>query len=642
MRYSKRAFTLVELLVVIAVSSILLVLIFGPMVQSFNLTNEARAESEAQDTARRVLEEISTELANASYVRDNTTPDAMIEISLPADYFPAGTPPAQQFVMLPYAKVDFFPVAQGDPGNPTWNPYAGKTDPTLRGRAPIGELGLPLARGVSMVRYFIGLRDPFAPYQNGSEQRLVQAGKADNLYCLYRSEVVPLLNNGQVNSVYFDLAPDGGPLLDDPDFFTYLPKDTQAKRDRIIAWQKASRIITQLEGTDLITVLRDKKHKTVVIDPATNRPQVMPLLSFQPTAVSDEPASPDSNNSLGQEMPNRIPTGFTTKNAGWTGSYSLKWYRKNPAAVGSDFYYIENDYSTGVLQKIVRHSYPVSGGNNGSEAVFNLTRYMSDLERGQPNLANAIFPGIKHGDPVAFVAEADRGKLVTSIPREHYMPPGSQLPAWTTGTNLTYALDPNPDKATINGAFNYQWQKYPLWSRRIERFLRLKADANSPLAAWPSTVSIVPNSEAVFGPDQRPGPHFGAPVRYRRAPSLDNDLGPNEYRINYSEMKYDPATLTSMGFNPNDPDVKQFILPRYEAGYIKFYSDPNYPLPAGQSNIIVTYHFQFNLPTDIITVDYATKEVMTVSLSIKRYMASSGNAHLTSLTNRVHVRNFLK
>lgn len=633
-----RAFTLVELLVVIAVSSILLVLIFGPLVQSFNLTNEARAESEAQNTARTVIEQLSTELSNATYVRDNSIPEAAIEVSLPAEYFPPGTPANQQFALLPYAKVDFFPASQGDPSQPLFNPRINRIDPTLLGKGPVGDLNVPLARGASMVRYYVALRHPFDPYTNGHEQRMVQAGRQDNFYCLYRAEIIPVLSDGTVNTQYFEIDQNGTPILDDPSFMLWRSSDGNPKQQRMNNWIRASQIVTHLENMDLITVTRDKKTRDVVFD-QNGKPQVIPLISFQPLAVSDEPASPDNTTSLGDESPNKTPTGFTTKSAGWTNGYGIKWYRAAPTSGVIDYYYLQNDWLGGRWQKVMYHAWS-QGGNQASEPVFNLTRYQEDLERGTPNLWSAINQGAST-EPIAFVADPVSGKITTSIPREHYMPQGSQIPTWSTGNSVSYISDPNPDPTTVNGRLNYLYRKFPLWGRRIERYLRLKDDMDSPLTKW-SSVSIVPSSEAVWGPDQRPGPHYGQAIRYRRVPSLDVELGPNQYRINYQKLAYDPAELRRIGFDTNDQDVQKYILPRFEAGYIRFYSDPNYPLPQGTNNIIVTYHLQFNTATDVVTVDYSTKEVMLINLAIKRYERSSGNAHLTSLTNRVHVRNFLK
>jgi len=54
-----------------AITIILLGLIFGPMYQGFNLTNRARVQVLSQDTARQVMEVLQRDTANGVFVFDN-------------------------------------------------------------------------------------------------------------------------------------------------------------------------------------------------------------------------------------------------------------------------------------------------------------------------------------------------------------------------------------------------------------------------------------------------------------------------------------------------------------------------------------------------------------------------------------------
>ena len=71
-RARRAAFTLIELLVVMAITVILLGLIFGPLVQGFNLTNRARVQVETQDSARRIAELVQRDLSQAIFIFDNS------------------------------------------------------------------------------------------------------------------------------------------------------------------------------------------------------------------------------------------------------------------------------------------------------------------------------------------------------------------------------------------------------------------------------------------------------------------------------------------------------------------------------------------------------------------------------------------
>ncbi|MEX2243794.1 MAG: prepilin-type N-terminal cleavage/methylation domain-containing protein, partial [Fimbriimonadaceae bacterium] len=61
-RTIRHAFTLIELVVVIAITSVLLLIIAIPLVQGFNLTRASQAYAEAQAAARAVRDMIVADL----------------------------------------------------------------------------------------------------------------------------------------------------------------------------------------------------------------------------------------------------------------------------------------------------------------------------------------------------------------------------------------------------------------------------------------------------------------------------------------------------------------------------------------------------------------------------------------------------
>lgn len=208
MMRNRRAFTLIELLTVMAISAILLGIIIFPLYQSFNLTREAQAFSDAQDRARILSERIGREIGNAYSVRGGTLaftringvdqslqPSAVV-IRVPKDN---GTIEA----VLPYTKLDLVQPAEGDQseisGGGFHNPVTGMIDPTLR--SPKGQVVLPVAPGFSMIRYFVALRDPALPYNDPYDGLLMQRNSdRDNLYLLYRADVQPYVRRAGVGS----------------------------------------------------------------------------------------------------------------------------------------------------------------------------------------------------------------------------------------------------------------------------------------------------------------------------------------------------------------------------------------------------------------------------------------------------------
>lgn len=754
----RRGFTLIELLTVITISSLLIGLIVYPLFQSFNLLRQGQAMADAQDRARIISDRVKDEIGNAVAVRDNTGIKGSITVVVPGKPDAAGKQDDVP-VTMPYAKIDIVRPAQGDPtrgpSGAFINPDTGKEDPTQS--APKGQVVLPLAAGATVVRYFIGLRQPLD--QNGLPSRyanpyegvlMKRGGGRDNLFSLFRAEVQPYVyttSGPRVNLALFqdannDNVPDD---IDDPAFFTFLPGTdynpaTRAltapgteKSKRIRAWlgqgfnditdpndpAKVIRcplgratIVTELQRYDMIQPLFDRRTRDVVydntfdaIEPTVQRirPRIIPLAQFKPTRISSDPAQGEQAVRLGEETENAeqiAPDVYTTQYGGWTSTlirtWPTGWNRLDPAT--NEYLVGRTDPRNGQAGIAPGFSIyifdPDSGGEetlDGTE-VFDVRTYeqgvagssdypfsraiqQADSRSGwltSPDVAKfrsifePYFPDSATGKLLASFQITEVGAIGTPPPVDN----PNNLPEQPTGLALSplqadlpppngdagYKTSPySPQGGTdygINRAFNRVWNEHPELRPDIHRFIDLRVTAQgdgtaSPLDPNPSVgfprAHIVPGSEEVTGPDQIPGEHYGQPILYTRTPRVP---GPNQYRINYVDLAEPDYSVLGLSNPPPSYDPANFVSavvqPRYKAGYIELNSDPNAPLPQGTFQVF--YRFQFTRPNDVFAVDYDSRQVMSINLTIRTFPQSnvSPEAQAVSLKTTAIVRNFIR
>jgi prepilin-type N-terminal cleavage/methylation domain-containing protein len=668
----RRGFTLIELLTVMAITAILMTIIVVPMIQGFNFVRTAQAFADAQEKGRLVMERISREISNSAGVRDNSGDRGACDVILPGRAL--GT---RETIRLLYTKVDIVKPAQdGEVGATGYiNPVTGKIDPTLKAKK--GQIVLPVAPGSTFVRYFIGLRDPFSTdgYVNPYDGLLMaRTGAKDNLYVLYRAEVNPYVFSGgslQPNSQLFEVA-GGQPVLDDPTFFTYDGSDITVagtKGNRIANWLKSATIVTEISRYDMVMPIYDKASREVTYD--GNVPRILPLVQFRPTRVASEPAIGQEAVRQGAEaegMDQFAPSVFITKFGGWSNTliraYPTGWATGEPYQVAraggatnvSIFFYDPSvnpdELSSGVeLFDVTRYENAVSSSNVADRYHFTLalnTAGLSSLTR----RANFIpyFLDTHSGKiyPQFGIWEVgtDVSALNNNLPSKSA---GPQISA-NTKTTLSGGIE---TYTTINEQFFKAWQDYPDLRPNIHRFIDLRVTPNadgtpSPLNPDPTIgfarATIVPGSDEVTGPDQLSGPNQGQIIRYYRTTGKP---GPNQYRINYVDQT-EPTDYTMLGFPSNPPatyDPTNFLSvvyqPRFKVGYVQLYSDPNTPLPSG--NVTVRYRFQFTKQGDTIAVDYDSRQIMQVLLTMRNYpQTSAPNPQGITLKATATVRNYLR
>lgn len=743
----QRAFTLIEMIVVIAITAVLLTIIFVPMIQGFTFTRAAQGFADAQDKARSLSEKISREIGNAAAVRDPSGIGGTVFVRLPIpqqalDENGARITPANagQTVPVPlqYAKLDLIPPAEGDPGRGPGgafvDPNTGKEDPTLS--APKGQVTLPLAAGTRLVRYWVGLRDPFRPYTNPYDGLLMaRTGGRDNLYVLHRAEVEPVVTRAgagnpvvAVNADFFDVDtndPTGRtPIYDDPAFFlpnldaAGNPITTDAKAIRIGNWLRRSVVQTEVSRYDSIAPEYDLNSRLVKLD-ANGLPKLLPLVQFRPDRISNDPAEGQTAIQLGSEANGGLNIGpevFRTKFGSWSNGVVRVYPRNWKLEAGNTFYSVAKQYTDatnrrryGIFAVDATDQLSDTDPTNGT-LLFDSTQYL-DAER-----AERRFPFSEALDSAAmlngwtananlralftpFVVDGERGRVTASFGVSEIGPTAAgttpvarplQLPSAPansyTGANanisFTPANDPvvpaNPGEAfstntyaSINARFNKLWLDAQAGRNGVpsvlaergvaQRFIDLRVTPTGDNIASPldprlgfARTRIVPGSEEVYGPDMTAGPNYGFEVRYRR--TTNPIPGPNEYSINYTDLQEPNYGVTFGTANPPanyDATnlVSAVIQPRFKAGYLKLCSEPNIPIPASTrvngtdipTRIRVNYRFQMTDSSDVVAVDYDTRSLISVLLTIRNNAQTNlPNPPSVSLKATATARNILR
>lgn len=490
---TKRGFTLIELITVIAITAILLTIIMVPVIQSFNLVRAAQGFANAQSKARELVAQIEGEIQNAAGVRDNTGIKGSIDIPVPGQAGPAGP---EYLVRLPYAKLDILKVAQGDAasrvGTAYIDPDTGKVDPTLK--SPKGQPRFPAVPGDTIVRYFVGLRDPsrpyfnpYVPYENAAGDRWMgSTGGRDNLFVLYRAEVRPYIwvDEGSgpelvVNTAYFiDQDRDGdvsssGILLDDPSFFVWddgtptalypTPRsyDPANRNEMVQNWKDAATIVTELTRYDM--VMPKYNPNSFQMQFIGDVPALVSLVRFQPTRVAQETASPKLAVGSGEETENAVNIGadvFDTEYPNWSGADLMVWPSNGPDGSGP----LGNSAGRRVSVSVGTTGFLETQDNglggqslfyNGLAEVFNVTRYQQLRDAGAPypfaqalNLGNLT--GAAAANFVPVVPNESLGQLQASFPIQEI---GSELTDGN-GQAIPYASRIPSTQATEPGVFS--------------------------------------------------------------------------------------------------------------------------------------------------------------------------------------------
>ncbi len=446
-RAAARAFTLIELLIVIALTAVLLTLLIVPLISALRYTQQAQIVTAAQDAARITKERITRELGSAVFVFDGTSHPFQTSNSVTA-----GDDKYTNFLDLQIlsstgspvvahaynAKLDFVlpRTSKGAVVDPTANSQEGVNyTQSQNGSAIISNPSyvFPLAAGTTMIRYFVGLKDPTKPYNNTREGKA--NGSDDNTYILYRAEFQPYIKNAAgtgvtPNPALFAARNNSSnvsiPELDDPDFFRYVSRadtdwlddnhvtygtttlsgqDVASHNARVDKWVQISKPVIPGPNVDLLllphnadntltydiatgafpgTAHSGAAHDPVSGTPGKSYPIVNTSVTFRPATISGNatPGTTSDYNTQGvvsvdQAGYTYIPTVYTASSQSWSLPFHVGVFPGTYGQTGTDatattalnMYYDTEQFAAVAATVTPPSGYPPSGVTNTALSI---------------------------------------------------------------------------------------------------------------------------------------------------------------------------------------------------------------------------------------------------------------------------------
>ncbi|MHB0999321.1 MAG: PilW family protein [Armatimonadota bacterium] len=630
-----RGFSLIELLVVMGLTVIIMGLIFGPIMQSFNFTRQAGTVIRAQDNARIAMAKIKSDLQNAMFAYDNTRQPVGFYIS-----DNNGTPPdpgdSAQLAKAYYAKIDLVlprmhgycvePDSIHNPGgvnNPREFDRGDEAAPQCKYDGSLLELRpvQPLAPDTKIVRYFIGLENPTKPYANRYDP-LLKTASGNNMFVLYRAEFSPFDTKlfGDINpsvnlaksNFFYDNSTNG---LTNPDGSA----QTYAQ-----AWKRISVAIVTPKYADLVQVKYD----------STGKPVVTPTVTFAPTPVYNDPlvAVTDKNND--PERVDAPPAVYKAKYGNWILPYEVTVRRKrdgdNVPTIYKAMPRADNLPSEICIYRML------SNGKDPEQLVFDLDNY-------ERTKTDKTYPGYPYGvgdtgasginavlPELAFTVDTKGGKVNFAFPHVDVELSNqlsnvfqgkiaASIGISTNVINQFYDSAPVQDRYRLLEFHHSDTRQLPYVSSPSVTFQADRILGNS---------TVVPGLERVIGPYSRDP---GRSILYSRIPFYDMtaEPGPNQYKldIEYPVRDDNGDTLSGM----EGTAALYFHSAQAESGIGE-------PLPADR-NIYLLYYEQNNKRGDSLRANYVTKELMTVTLGVRVYDSTTRRPQTVQLTSKVRLKN---
>jgi type II secretory pathway pseudopilin PulG len=576
-----------ELLVVLAITAILMFILFKPLADALGLSRRAQEKIEGQQNVGKAMRRITRELQNAmqvfeprplriygyagawTVVQNEPQPStSTAEPYLVPNGIIAVRLPKHQYYCI--QERHYVTSDDIDPTGGTGLDYdAVAQDICPRHGTPIEfRPVMPLEPDNRIVAYFIGLKNP--GLRDGAGNPLYQnivlfrntTNNTLNTYALYRVE----FNPGDPRYANWTL-PSGAP---NPDFFY----DTNAAangRTFMQNWLDATVTMMNAETSDVVKWIE-----------TGGKYIPHPLCTFGPSPVEGEVAQP--NRSVGQtssSVPLGPPLEYVADHGHWVG------------LPGDGLLAIPDGLALGSLPglqqgpRIQILEQPSGGG---------LTPVFDTALTGASNRNRLVgYDSITGRIALAF-NRRDEGNSAALYKEYFQASIGGYYTADLSADNHSYPTDTDPN--------------------------RMPSTFRSARDRFANTL-IVPGSDVVHLASSGPSPGRMEPLRRvgwtGLGSTLDRfvvqaDLAPDEYSIDY---RTGVITLSD----------RTDAIPQWDA------------VTSGSRQLLVKYRFQTNQPNDVVRVSYTTRELLSVNLGIVQFTRARREALPFEVSERIVVGN---
>jgi hypothetical protein len=407
-------------------------------------------------------------------------------------------------------------------------------------------------------------------------------------------------------------------------------------------------------------------------------------VSFSPSTVVGDAATPGYLTDIGNEAPNAVPSVYTAKYGHWVLPYTITFYRFASRNRSSDDKYgflrvrVErgregpivlltgSGRSLRTTQIVGQQTPDFTEAIDKRGRVFIKTPGLTYLVDPQQGRIITAFPPLASSTANSEVPEIINGEPVPTVFRLNTLHPdaGQQLPdgrSYPPNAGITEANLTTRNYFRLTNALNPP----------VGNLTPGTSGDLSPFAIF-GNVLIVPGSERVLGPDNNPArvdddllvPYFRIPVSgsvaqqspvnpdgtYQGDPvgplgyKLELDVNPIEPKVVFDDSirsNVPPRGLPAKGPGQPGPEKEVQITYLWQNNYAREVDGQyeGWPVDSDGDTLAENNGRSMRPEADVVKVDYSTRALLNINLGVRVYDASSGRPQVVQLTDKVKINN---